>query len=855
MTRYGEVINQLQNENKTLLRKKENTLKKIVNAELAITFNETCIRENLLPIYTLNIHGDGAVNHSRRRRRRPTNQERTNFMKTRVRELQDKIQELRPLYQELEEKWINSNIAAELKENLDSLFCAMIDQHRNSISRANQNKLIKLNGGQIRHARSIKGYVNLTSKSLTSDQEELLNLGLNCHMLSKPRKFQKRTECEILLDDVERLVSKGDVTIESTFKQEVIAEASKTRGSHKSKIVEKRHIDAAKQLKSDLNITIRRADKAATFVIINTSEYHEKIDSILSDNTKFTRITRDPTEALKVKVNKLIRKNNANSSIKFERLTGEYGMGYCYGNIKTHKPGNKLRPIISQIPTPTYSLAKRLCTILTPYVPATYSLQSTSDFLDILKINNAEGEIASLDVESLFTNVPVDRTIDYICNRVYRDDTTPPLDITEPLLRELLECCTKEAPFTCPRGQKYRQIDGVAMGSPLGVLLANFFMGSIEAEVFTQHQKPDIYCRYIDDIFIKTKDRHEAERLRLLLQETSGLSFTAESSSDNTMPFLDVLVNQDGDSFNTQVFVKPSNPGHCLNGKSECPQRYKDSTIGAYIRRALTHCSTWKQVHEEIERSTQVLVNNGFSDADVKRCTKKIIDKWYNSNNTPGDKEDIVIFYKAFFSTAYKEEERIMKQIVSRNVKPTSPDKKVKLHIYYNNKKTSHLLLKNSPAQKNETTQKSHVVYKFSCKRGNCEVLNNSYIGMTTTKLSRRLTFHLAAGAPKKHLREEHGTQLTREILEENTEILEICGDSRRLAILEALYIIEMDPKLNIQADDLKSLPSIRRAAGRSSTFTTPQRQDSVVTHEEGGEELTNEERPRARLPPPTGHK
>ena len=43
MTTYGEVINALSKENKTLLRSKENTLKKILNAELAITFNEAYI--------------------------------------------------------------------------------------------------------------------------------------------------------------------------------------------------------------------------------------------------------------------------------------------------------------------------------------------------------------------------------------------------------------------------------------------------------------------------------------------------------------------------------------------------------------------------------------------------------------------------------------------------------------------------------------------------------------------------------------------------------------------------------------------------------------------------------------------
>lgn len=65
------------------------------------------------------------------------------------------------------------------------------------------------------------------------------------------------------------------------------------------KVIEKKHIDAARQFKSHPSITIRQADKAATFLIINDSEYHEETVAILSDTNKFTRINRDPTEALK----------------------------------------------------------------------------------------------------------------------------------------------------------------------------------------------------------------------------------------------------------------------------------------------------------------------------------------------------------------------------------------------------------------------------------------------------------------------------------------------------------------------------------------------------------------------------
>ena len=182
-------------------------------------------RENLLPIYTLNIPSDGAVYSKNRRSKKPTNAERRNFMKTRISELNEKIHELRPVQHELEEKWSCANIDDDLKKKIDTLFTKNIDQHKNSIIKKNQMKLINLNGGSVKFSRPANGYVNLTSKQLTPDQEELLNMGLNCHILSRPRKFQKRTECEILLDDVNRLARKGEVTVEPTFKQEVIAEA------------------------------------------------------------------------------------------------------------------------------------------------------------------------------------------------------------------------------------------------------------------------------------------------------------------------------------------------------------------------------------------------------------------------------------------------------------------------------------------------------------------------------------------------------------------------------------------------------------------------------------------------------
>ena len=45
--------------------------------------------------------------------------------------------------------------------------------------------------------------------------------------------------------------------------------------------------NAAKELRENENITIKKADKSSIYVLMNTSEYKEKINNILADETKF----------------------------------------------------------------------------------------------------------------------------------------------------------------------------------------------------------------------------------------------------------------------------------------------------------------------------------------------------------------------------------------------------------------------------------------------------------------------------------------------------------------------------------------------------------------------------------------
>ncbi|XP_068237034.1 uncharacterized protein [Palaemon carinicauda] len=227
---------------------------------------------------------------------------------------------------------------------------------------------------------------------------------------------------------------------------------------------------------------------------------------------------------------------------------------------------------------PTYHLAKRLNSLLTPYVPNDYNVASSTEFLSKLK---GFPTIVSLDVESLQT---------------------------------LIEICTKKASFTTHKGHMYIHKDGVVMGSPLGML---FYMEVVEERVFPQIHCADMYLKKIDDTFVMATSTQDIDTLRRTFEECSCLRFTVEHSKDGRLPFLDVLISPNPTGFDTSVYIKPINLRLCLKGDSECPTRDKAPTIRAYICRAPFHCSTWPATNQELDRVAQVLVNNGYSNRQV----------------------------------------------------------------------------------------------------------------------------------------------------------------------------------------------------------------------------------------------
>ena len=82
--------------------------------------------------------------------------------------------------------------------------------------------------------------------------------------------------------------------------------------------------------------------------------------------------------------------------------------------------------------------------------------------------------MASFDIQSLFTNIPLDETID-ICVDIVYNKRKKVKGMLKRYFKQLLTLSVKSS-FFLFNGVYYKQVDGVTMGSPLGPTLANIFL-------------------------------------------------------------------------------------------------------------------------------------------------------------------------------------------------------------------------------------------------------------------------------------------------------------------------------------------------------------------------------------------
>ena len=138
--------------------------------------------------------------------------------------------------------------------------------------------------------------------------------------------------------------------------------------------------------------------------------------------------------------------------------------------------------------------------LLTPLALNEHTIKDSSLFAAELLNYDSNLIMASFDVESLFTNTPLqeinDLCVEILFNHKSNNDS---FTITD--FHGLLTVTMPES-LVLFDGEHYKQIDGVAMGSPLGPTLANIFL-SYHEQIWLNNCpcefKAVIYKIYVDD--------------------------------------------------------------------------------------------------------------------------------------------------------------------------------------------------------------------------------------------------------------------------------------------------------------------------------------------------------------------
>ena len=350
----------------------------------------------------------------------------------------------------------------------------------------------------------------------------------------------------VMLNDIKDTKDKGKLKSEISFIANNYVDNYKP-----SKSTMKKHV-ILKRLRSNKQILILKPDKGSGIVILNRNHYDKMLNDMISDQSKFKKLKSDPTKLREGQLQRYLLSLNKKNVFSKEVYETIYPNGSTiariYGLPKTHKLNTnkdnlKLRPIISSINTFNYNLAKYLCNKLSPYIPTNYSTKDTFSFIHTINDINPTGKyMISFDVNSLFTNIPLNETIDIAVDLLIVNE--PNIGMTKCELKKLFQFATSKSHFLF-NDEVFDQVDGVAMGSPLGPVLANVFMGYHEKFWIENYNgiKPDLYTRYVDDIFCLFKSEDDAMLFfEYLNNQLINISFTHEKESNGSLSFLDVLI-------------------------------------------------------------------------------------------------------------------------------------------------------------------------------------------------------------------------------------------------------------------------------------------------------------------------
>ncbi|XP_039431508.1 uncharacterized protein LOC120414372 [Culex pipiens pallens] len=365
--------------------------------------------------------------------------------------------------------------------------------------------------------------------------------------------------------------------------------------------------------KTNPDIIITEADKGNRTVIMYKEDYNNKLLQLVTDTSVYRPVKNDPTSRIQTHNNDIAKRlfdlKLIDTRTKLQLTSYNAICPRIYGQPKAHKPNLPLRPVVPNVTSPTYHMAKFVSSILQRGFTSIFNVKDSRTFCQYVNNTSVPPDhiIVSFDVVSLFTNIPKYLvTHDIIMSW---PEISPHTNISLDIFLEIVEFLIDSSYF-CFQNNFYTQLLGTAMGSPLSPILADITTETLLLVATTTAKIPvDHIRKYVDDLFLIL---HRDQVDDVFNQYDPHLQFTCEVEKEGKLPFLDLLVIRNPDNtLTTEWYAKPISSGRLLNFHSMHPLDQKLGVVSNFIDRVRTF-STATNVAQQNQLILQHLRRNDY---------------------------------------------------------------------------------------------------------------------------------------------------------------------------------------------------------------------------------------------------
>jgi peptide-methionine (R)-S-oxide reductase len=388
-------------------------------------------------------------------------------------------------------------------------------------------------------------------------------------------------------------------------------------------------------LTNNKDITIKRADKGGSVVIMNTQDYIDTALTHLNQPNVYQPHDTDPTQDIADRLNSFILQLTNTGHLKHviakyiqPKLPPRTPLFYFLPKI--HKPNNPPRPIISGCDAPTDNLSKYLTAVFNPIAQAQPSyLKDTKHLLQLIENHPHLPKNATLctaDVTSLYTNIPHDEGISVILEALKTHKHLLPMHTpNNTIIKTFLHFILKENHFDF-LDKHYLQTQGTAMGTKMAPPYANIFMAQIEQQIkHNYNQHISLWKRFIDDIFFIWQGSHKS--LEQFTQHSNthhdSIKFTFEHSQSE-IHFLDTRIYIDKSrKLQTNIYRKPTDKNLILHFSSHHPLHLKRNIVYTQALRYKRIISSPHNLTIELKTLKKIFLARGYPQRLIEQQINK----------------------------------------------------------------------------------------------------------------------------------------------------------------------------------------------------------------------------------------